>query len=155
MEVAAQPMRVLIADDNVIVRVDLRAILEEAGHEVCAETRDGLEAVDLARATLPDLAILDVRMPRLHGIEAARRILRERPIPIVILTGYTDYALTDLAAATGVSSSFLAKPFSDQDVGLALEEAVLQHAAATASREPAEPRSRLRALFTHGRRASA
>ncbi len=122
-------MRILIADDNTIVRVDLRAVLEEAGHTVCAEASDGLQAVELAREQKPDLAILDVRMPRLHGIEAARRILRERPIPTVIVTGYTDYSLSSLVAAAGVSGAYLSKPFTDRDVLLAVEEAVLQGSA--------------------------
>jgi response regulator NasT len=122
-------MRILIADDNVIVRVDLRAILEEAGHTVCAEAGDGLEAVELARETRPELAILDVRMPRLHGLEAARRIVRERPLPLVLVTGYTDYALAQLAAGTGVAASQLTKPFRERDVEVAIEEAVSLDAA--------------------------
>ena len=69
-------MRILIAEDETIIRLDLRGLLEGAGFEVCAEARDGQEAVDLARAHEPDLAVLDVKMPRLDGIEAARRIGR-------------------------------------------------------------------------------
>src|SRR4029450_12817742 len=79
-------MRILIAEDETIIRLDLRKLLEEAGHEVCAEARDGAEAIELAESEAPELAILDVKMPRLDGIEAARRILEERPIPIVMLT---------------------------------------------------------------------
>ncbi len=74
-------MRILVAEDETIIRLDLRELLERAGFEVCAEARDGLEAVELARSEEPDLAVLDVKMPRLDGIEAARRILDERPIP--------------------------------------------------------------------------
>jgi response regulator NasT len=122
-------VRILVADDNTIVRVDLRAILEEAGHTVCAEARDGFEAVELARASHPDLAILDVKMPRLHGLEAARRILREQSIPIVIVTGYADHSVAGLAEATRVGASCLAKPFAEGDVLLAVEEAVQQHRA--------------------------
>ena len=81
-------MRILVAEDETIIRLDLRALLEGAGFEVCAEAKDGLEAVELARSELPDLAVLDVKMPRLDGIEAARRILEEDPIPIVMLTAY-------------------------------------------------------------------
>ena len=76
-------MRILIAEDETFIRMDLRSLLEGAGFEVCGEARDGQEAVDLARSAQPDLAVLDVTMPRLDGIEAARRILDERPIPIV------------------------------------------------------------------------
>src|SRR5215475_13172013 len=81
-------VRILIAEDETIIRLDLRELLEKAGFDVCAEARDGEEAVELARAEQPDLAVLDVKMPKLDGIEAARRILDERPIPIVMLTAY-------------------------------------------------------------------
>ena len=79
-------MRILIAEDETIIRLDLRRLLERAGFEVCAEAKDGEEAVELARSAKPELAILDVKMPKLDGIEAARRILEERPVPIVMLT---------------------------------------------------------------------
>src|SRR5438128_12532945 len=82
------PLRILIAEDETIIRLDLRSLLEAQGFDVCAEARDGQEAVELARTLVPDLAILDVKMPRLDGIEAARAILDERPIPIVMLTAY-------------------------------------------------------------------
>ena len=81
-------MRILVAEDETIIRLDLKEMLDRAGFDVCAEARDGEEAVELARATEPDLAIMDVKMPRVDGIEAARRILDERPIPIVMLTAY-------------------------------------------------------------------
>src|SRR5918911_1483523 len=85
-------MRILVAEDETIIRLDLCQLLEAAGHEVVAEARDGEEAVELARRAQPDLAIMDVKMPRLDGIEAARRILDERPIPIVMLTAYGEEA---------------------------------------------------------------
>ena len=81
-------MRILIAEDETIIRLDLKDLLERSGFEVCAEAKDGIEAVELARREQPDLAVLDVKMPRLDGIEAARRILDDRAIPIVILTAY-------------------------------------------------------------------
>ena len=81
-------MRILVAEDETIIRLDLREILERAGYSVVAEARDGEEAVELAASQKPDLAILDVKMPKLDGIDAARRILTDRPIPIVILTAY-------------------------------------------------------------------
>ena len=74
-------MRILVAEDESIIRLDLRDLLERAGFEVCAEARDGEEAVELARSEQPDLAIMDVKMPKLDGIEAARKILEERPDP--------------------------------------------------------------------------
>jgi CheY-like chemotaxis protein len=71
-------VKILIAEDETIIRLDLRELLEQAGFEVCAEARDGIEAVELARSEQPDLVVLDVKMPRLDGIEAARRILGSR-----------------------------------------------------------------------------
>src|SRR5204862_4131320 len=81
-------LRILVAEDETIIRLDLVEMLKRAGLEVAAEARDGEEAVALARDHQPDLAIMDVKMPGLDGIEAARRILDERPIPIVMLTAY-------------------------------------------------------------------
>src|SRR5258707_15631010 len=94
-------MRILVAEDETIIRLDLRGLLERAGHEVIAEARDGEEAVDLAREHEPDLAVMDVKMPRLDGIEAARRILEERPIPIVILTAFDQREPVERAAEVG------------------------------------------------------
>jgi CheY-like chemotaxis protein len=74
-------VRILVAEDETIIRLDLRDLLERSGFDVCAEARDGEEAVELARSAQPDLAIMDVKMPRLDGIEAARRILEERSRP--------------------------------------------------------------------------
>src|ERR1043165_2538320 len=103
-------MRILIAEDETIIRLDLRELLENAGFEVCAEAKDGLEAVELAASTEPELAILDVKMPRLDGIDAARRILEERPIPIVMLTAYGQDELVSRAVEAGVFG-YLVKPF--------------------------------------------
>ena len=73
-------MRILVAEDETIIRLDLRDLLERAGYDVVAEARDGEEAVALAREHEPDLAIMDVKMPRLDGIEAARAILRDNAL---------------------------------------------------------------------------
>ena len=108
-------MRILVAEDETIIRLDLRALLEHAGFEVCAEARDGEEAVALARSERPDLALLDVKMPKLDGIEAARRILEERPIPIVMLTAYGQDEIVQRAAEAGVFG-YLVKPFREQDL---------------------------------------
>src|SRR3954468_1311207 len=81
-------IRILVAEDETIIRLDLVELLRRAGMEVVAEARDGEEAVSLAREHRPDLAIMDVKMPHVDGIDAARRILEERPIPIVMLTAY-------------------------------------------------------------------
>ncbi|MFL5909076.1 MAG: ANTAR domain-containing response regulator [Gaiellaceae bacterium] len=108
-------MRVLIAEDETLIRLDLKGMLESAGLEVCAEARDGVEAIELADSESPDLAVLDVKMPRLDGIEAARRILDERPMPIVIVSAFTEQSLVRRAAEAGVYG-YLAKPFREEDL---------------------------------------
>jgi AmiR/NasT family two-component response regulator len=130
-------MRVLIAEDETIIRLDLRALLERAGFEVCAEARDGEEAVELARSEKPDVAVLDVKMPRLDGIEAARRILDERPIPIVMLTAYGQEELVSRAVEAGVFG-YLVKPFREQDLLPAIHTARARHEELAALREEAD-----------------
>ena len=130
-------MRVLIAEDETIIRLDLRTLLERAGFEVCAEARDGEEAVALARETEPEVAVLDVKMPRLDGIEAARRILDERPIPIVMLTAYGQDELVSRAVEAGVFG-YLVKPFREQDLLPAIHAATARHEELAALREEAE-----------------
>ena len=126
-------MRILVAEDETIIRLDLRALLEHAGFEVCAEARDGEEAVSLARSERPDLALLDVKMPKLDGIEAARRIYAERPIPIVMLTAFSDRSSVDKAIAAGVFT-YLVKPFRESDVVPAIKAATARHAELLAAR---------------------
>ena len=130
-------MRVLIAEDETIIRLDLKQILERAGLEVCAEARDGEEAVELARAEQPDLAILDVKMPGLDGIDAARRILDERPIPIVMLTAYGQDELVSRAVEAGVFG-YLVKPFRETDLLPAIATARARHEELAALREEAD-----------------
>ena len=130
-------MRVLVAEDETIIRLDLKDLLERSGFEVCAEARDGEEAVELARSEQPDVAIMDVKMPRLDGIEAARRILDERPIPIVMLTAYGQDELVQRAAEAGVFG-YLVKPFREQDLLPAIRTARARHEELTALRAEAE-----------------
>jgi two-component system, response regulator PdtaR len=130
-------VRILIAEDETLIRLDLRALLEQAGFEVCAEAKDGLEAVELARSEQPDLAVLDVKMPRLDGIEAARRILEERPIPIVMLTAYGQDELVSRAVEAGVFG-YLVKPFRETDLLPAIKAARARHEELAALREEAE-----------------
>ena len=120
-------MRVLIAEDESIIRLDLKGMLEAAGLEVCAEARDGEEAVRLVRQTEPDVALLDVKMPRLDGIEAARQILEERPLPIVMVTAYGEQELVSRAVEAGVFG-YLVKPFRETDLLPAIETARARHA---------------------------
>jgi response regulator NasT len=129
--------QVLIAEDETIIRLDLRDLLERSGFAVCAEARDGVEAVELARTERPDLAIMDVKMPRLDGIDAARRILGERPIPIVMLTAYGQEELVARAVEAGVFG-YLVKPFREQDLLPAISTARARFAELEEVREEAE-----------------
>ena len=119
--------RVLIAEDETIIRLDLAAMLGRAGFDVVAEARDGLEAVELARSSTPDLALLDVRMPGMDGIDAARAMLEERPIPVVIITAYSQYDVVARAVEAGVFG-YLVKPFREADLVPAIETARARHA---------------------------
>ena len=130
-------MKILIAEDETIIRLDLRDMLVRAGFEVCAEARDGEEAVALARSEQPDLAIMDVKMPKLDGIDAARRILEERPIPIVMLTAYGQAEIVSRAVEAGVYG-YLVKPFREQDLLPAIQSARARHEELQALREEAE-----------------
>jgi two-component system, response regulator PdtaR len=134
---ATEPLRILVAEDETIIRLDLRQTLERAGFEICGEARDGEEAVELARSEKPDLAVLDVKMPRLDGIEAARRILAERPIPIVMLTAYGQEDLVARAVEAGVFG-YLVKPFRDTDLLPAIQTAKARHAELETLRDEAE-----------------
>ena len=130
-------LHVLIAEDETLIRLDLHQILEAEGVVVCADAKDGEEAVALARSTQPDAAILDVKMPGLDGIEAARRILDERPIPIVMLTAYGQEELVSRAVEAGVFG-YLVKPFREQDLLPAIHTARARHEELQALREEAE-----------------
>jgi two-component system, response regulator PdtaR len=130
-------MRILIAEDETIIRIDLRELLERAGFAVVAEARDGEEAVALARTAEPDLALLDVKMPRLDGIEAARRILDERPIPIVVVTAYGEEELVARAVEAGVFG-YLVKPFRESDLLPAIRTARARHEELVAVRAEAD-----------------
>jgi AmiR/NasT family two-component response regulator len=133
----AHSLRLLIAEDETIIRLDLKELLEGAGFTVCAEARDGIEAVELAASSEPDLAILDVKMPRLDGIDAARRILEARPIPIVMLTAYGQDELVARAVEAGVFG-YLVKPFREQDLLPAISTARARFAELQTVREEAE-----------------
>jgi response regulator NasT len=130
-------VKILIAEDETIIRLDLKQLLERAGYDVVAEAKDGEEAVALARSEEPELAILDVKMPKLDGIEAARRILEERPVPIVMLTAYGQQELVARAVEAGVFG-YLVKPFREQDLLPAIAAARARHEELQALRAEAE-----------------
>ena len=111
-------------------------MLERAGFEVVAEARDGREAVALAAQHRPDLAVMDVKMPELDGIEAARQMLEQRQIPIVMLTAFSEAALVGRAVDAGVFG-YLVKPFRESDLLPAIEAARARHAELQALRDEA------------------
>ncbi len=119
----AAPATVLTVEDDPLVRADLRLVLEDAGFEVCAAARDGIEAVDLAREHEPDVILLDLGLPGLDGAEAARMIRGERDVPIVALTGHGEGDLRRRAVAAG-AVSIVTKPFVEKVVVQALHDAL-------------------------------
>ncbi len=108
-------LRVVIADDESIIRLDLKETLQRMGHHVIAEAGDGRVAVDLVRQHQPDLAILDVKMPELDGVDAAREISRERLAPVLLLTAYSQQDLVRRAMDAGVFG-YVVKPFTESDL---------------------------------------
>jgi two-component system, response regulator PdtaR len=113
--------RILIADDEPLIRVDLKELLEEIGHEVVAETGDGKEALAMLDKVKPDLVILDIKMPGMGGIEVARRISHE--YPVIILTAFSERSLIEQARDAGVMA-YITKPFRDGTLTPAIELAV-------------------------------
>ena len=94
--------RVVIGDDESIIRMDLAEMLEDAGHEVVGEASDGVEALDLVRKTRPDIVLLDIKMPRLDGIHAARMMAHDHLAPVLLLTAYSQSDIVDKAKDSGV-----------------------------------------------------
>ncbi|QXC62533.1 response regulator [Aquihabitans sp. G128] len=117
------PTRVVIAEDEAIIRLDLKETLEEEGYEVVAETGRGDEAVELVRQHNPDVAILDIKMPGLDGLSAAREIAGERRSAVVILTAFSQRDLIERARDAG-ALAYLVKPFQKADLFPAIEVAL-------------------------------
>jgi AmiR/NasT family two-component response regulator len=117
------PTRVLIAEDEAIIRLDLKETLEEEGYQVVAETGRGDEAVELARQHRPDLAILDIKMPGLDGLDAARAITDERLCGVLILTAFSQRDFIEQARDAG-ALAYLVKPFQKSDLVPAIELAI-------------------------------
>ncbi|MBI4408727.1 MAG: response regulator [Gemmatimonadetes bacterium] len=115
----AESLRVLIADDEALHNLALTSQLEQLGHHVVATAANGKEAVELARETKPDLAILDIRMPMMTGPEAAAQMTAERPIPIIILSAYSDERTVDEAIRAPVFH-YLVKPVDPDDLAPAI-----------------------------------
>ena len=107
--------RIIIADDESLIRLDLREMLTHLGYEVVAEAGDGKSAIDLAKRLRPDLLIMDIKMPDLDGIAAAEELTRERIAPVVLLTAYSDQALVERARNAGVVG-YVVKPFREAEL---------------------------------------
>jgi response regulator NasT len=113
--VASPPWRILIADDESLIRLDLREMLTGLGYDVVAEAGDGRSALDLARKLRPDLVIMDIKMPEVDGIAAAEDLTRERIAPVVLLTAYSDQGLVARAKEAGVVG-YVVKPFRQTEL---------------------------------------
>jgi response regulator NasT len=121
--VTSQPTRVLIAEDEALIRLDLKEMLEEEGYVVVAEVGDGQAAVEQAKQLRPDLVVLDVQMPVLDGIAAAEQIAAARIAPVIVLTAFSQRELVERARDAG-AMAYLVKPFSKNDLVPAIEVAV-------------------------------
>jgi response regulator NasT len=122
-----QPRRVLVAEDEALIRLDLKEMLQEEGYDVVGEAGDGEQAVALAQELRPDLVILDVKMPVLDGISAAERIVKDKIAPVVMLTAFSQRELVERAVEAG-AMAYLVKPFAKSDLLPTIEVAVSRHA---------------------------
>jgi AmiR/NasT family two-component response regulator len=129
--IAAARKRVVIAEDEAIIRLDLKETLAEIGFDVVGEAADGEQAIALAEELRPDLVILDVKMPVLDGISAAQRIAAQRIAPVVILTAFSQRELVERARDAG-AMAYLVKPFTSADLLPAAEMAMSRYAELTA-----------------------
>jgi two-component system, response regulator PdtaR len=107
--------RIIIADDESLIRLDLREMLTHIGYEVIGEASDGRTAVELAKRLRPDLLVMDIQMPDLDGIAAAEELTRERIAPVVLLTAYSDQGLVERAREAGVVG-YVVKPFREAEL---------------------------------------
>ena len=139
------PKRVIIAEDEALIRLDLAEMLAEEGFEVVGQAVDGEQAVEMATELRPDLVIMDVKMPKKDGIDAAGEIVAEQIAPVVILTAFSQRELIERARDAG-AMAYLVKPFSKADLLPAIELAVARYAETAALRiEVADNSQRLEA----------
>ena len=124
MTTNSKPARILVAEDEALIRLDLVEMLTEAGYEVVAQAANGIQAIDLAKEFQPDLAILDVKMPELDGISAAEQIIEIAPV--LMLTAFSQKELVERARDAGVMA-YVVKPFSISDLTPAIEIAMSRH----------------------------
>ena len=116
-------LRIVIADNESIIRMDLREMLEDAGHEVVGEAADGWHAVEITRSRRPDLVIMDIKMPEMDGITAAKKISDENIAPVLLLTAYSQPDIVDRAKDSGVLG-YLVKPVEENNLFPAMEIAL-------------------------------
>lgn len=116
-------LRLVIADNESIIRMDLREILEEAGHEIVGEAIDGYKAVELTRKYHPDLVIMDIKMPEMDGIAAAKLISNEKLAPVLLLTAFSQQEIVERAKDSGVLA-YLVKPVKESNLFPAMEIAL-------------------------------
>jgi response regulator NasT len=114
--------RVLLVDDEALIRMGMRVMLQDLGYEVVGEAADGQEAIEKVAALDPDVVIMDIKMPGLDGLEATRRIMAAHPVPIIVLTAYHQRALVEEAARAGVLA-YLMKPVRESEIAPAIEVA--------------------------------
>src|SRR5437763_9558604 len=127
----SSPRRVLVAEDEALIRLDLKEMLQEEGYDVVGEVGDGEQAVRLAAELRPDLVILDVKMPVLDGISAAEQIVGQRIAPVVMLTAFSQRDLVERAVEAG-AMAYLVKPFVKSDLVPTIEVAISRAAQMTA-----------------------
>jgi response regulator NasT len=121
--VTGNALRIVIADDEPIIRLDLKKMLQGLGYDVVAEAGDGVKAIEAARNMKPDVVILDIKMPEMDGIDAAKIITEEKIAPVLLLTAYSQIDLVSRAKEAGVYS-YLVKPFKESDLMPQIEVAV-------------------------------
>lgn len=119
-------IRIVIADDESIIRMDLKTLLEEMGHKVVGEAADGQKALELTRSLKPDVVIMDIKMPVMDGLDAAKIISEEKIAPVVLLTAYSQKDLIERAKDAGVFA-YLVKPFQESDLMPAIEIAISRY----------------------------
>ena len=136
MTTAGGPLRVLVAEDEALIRMDLVEMLEEEGYAVVGEAADGGAAVAMATGLRPDLVLLDVKMPVLDGLSAAEQIVAARIAPVVILTAFSQRDLVERAREAGVMA-YLVKPFQKKDLLPAIEMAASRPETSATSRSSA------------------